>query len=94
MKFTREDYNRRIVDIEGKIPDNEPVFLLRAQDKFSSLTLKKYCEFLEQEAEVTNNNELMAMARELREHAHAMLMWKYSHVPDKPSIGFDKPEKA
>lgn len=87
MKFTREDYNRRIVDLEGKIPEDEPVFLLRAQDKFSSLTLKKYCDFLEQEATITNNAGLVEMARELREHAHAMLMWKYSHVPDKPASG-------
>ena len=84
MKFTRDDYNKRIVDLEGKIPENEPVFLLRAQDKFSSLTLKKYCEFLEDEARTTNNKSLMEMAKELREHAHAMLMWKYSHTPDKP----------
>ena len=29
MKFTREDYNKRIIDKEGKIPEDEPVFLLR-----------------------------------------------------------------
>lgn len=84
MKFTREDYNRRIVDLENKIPLDEPVFLLRAQDKFSSVTLKKYCDFLEEEARVTGNDHLMAMAAELREHARAMMLWKYSHVPDKP----------
>lgn len=84
MKFTREDYNRRIVDTERKIPEEEPVFLLRAQDKFSSITLKKYCDFLEEEARTTNNKALMEMATELREHARAMLMWKYSHTPDKP----------
>jgi archaellum component FlaD/FlaE len=27
----------RIVDLENRIPENEPVFLLRAQDKFVSL---------------------------------------------------------
>jgi len=32
MKFTREDYNQRIIDKAGKIPEDEPVFLLRAQD--------------------------------------------------------------
>jgi hypothetical protein len=84
MKFTRDDYNRRIVDLEGKIPEDEPVFLLRAQDKFSSVTLKKYCDFLEEEANLTHNQALLDMAHELRQHAHAMLMWKFSHVPDKP----------
>lgn len=90
MKFTRDDYNRRIVDLENKIPDDEPVFLLRAQDKFASLTLKKYCELLEKESTETNNMQLLEMAKELREHAHAMLMWKYSHVPDKPSFDTEK----
>lgn len=83
MKFTREDYNRRIVDLENRIPKNEPVFLLRAQDKFASLTLKKYCEFLEEEARVMNNSELADMAKELREHAREMMLWKYSKTPDK-----------
>lgn len=83
MKFTREDYNRRIVDLDKRIPENEPVFLLRAQDKFASLTLKKYCEFLEEEARVMNNSELADMAKELREHAREMMLWKYSKTPDK-----------
>lgn len=44
MKFTREDYNRRI-------------------------------EF--------NNESLLNMVQELREHARQMLLWKYSKTPDK-----------
>ena len=83
MKFTREDYNRRIVDLENRIPENEPVFLLRGQDKFASLTLKKYCEFLEEEAKQRSNPDLEVMAKELREHAREMLLWKYSKTPDK-----------
>lgn len=84
MKFSREDYNKRIIDLAGLIPKDEPVFLLRAQDKFSSLTLKKYCDFLDEEARITNNVELLAMSTELREHATSMLMWKFSKAPDKP----------
>lgn len=86
MKFTREDYNNRIIDLEGKIPQEEPVFLLRAQDKFSSITLKKYCDFLEEEATITNDQQLLNMAHELREHAQSMLLWKYSKAPDKPLL--------
>lgn len=33
MKHAREDYNERIIDVTGKIPDDEPVFLLRGQDQ-------------------------------------------------------------
>ncbi len=83
MKFTREDYNRRIVDLENRIPENEPVFLLRAQDKFASRTLKKYCDLLEAEAKEFNNESLLNMVKELREHARQMLLWKYSKTPDK-----------
>ena len=39
MLHAREDYNR-IQDPEGKIPDDEPVFLLRGQDKLSHWTVK------------------------------------------------------
>ena len=47
MKFTRDDYNKRIVDKAGKIPDDEPVFLLRAQDVYSPSTLRYYAKLLE-----------------------------------------------
>jgi len=33
-------YNQRIIDKAGKIPENEPVFLLRAQDVHAPSTLK------------------------------------------------------
>ena len=35
MKHARNDYNGRIVDLQNKIPEDEPVFLLRAQDKLA-----------------------------------------------------------
>lgn len=39
MKHAREDYNR-FQDPENKIPENEPVFLLRGQDKTAPATLR------------------------------------------------------
>jgi hypothetical protein len=33
MKHVREDYQSRIVDLDHKIGEDEPVFLLRGQDK-------------------------------------------------------------
>lgn len=41
MIHAREDYNR-IQDPEGKIPDDEPVFLLRAQDELCVATILYY----------------------------------------------------
>lgn len=39
MKYSRPDYNR-IQDPENKIPADEPVFLLRGQDKTAAATLR------------------------------------------------------
>jgi len=79
MKFTRDDYNERIVDKAGKIPADEPVFLLRGQDIHAPDTLRFYARLLEE----SGNN---AMVEELRNHARKMLIWQKSvrvHQPDK-----------
>ncbi len=79
MKFTRQDYNERIVDKAGKIPMDEPVFLLRAQDAYAPSTLRYYAKLLEEDG----NKE---MAEELRNHAYQMVVWQKSvrvHLPDK-----------
>jgi hypothetical protein len=79
MKFTRDDYNERIIDTAGKIPDDEPVFLLRAQDVHAPSTLRFYAKLLEEDG---NKN----MAEELRLHARQMVIWQKSvrvHKPDK-----------
>lgn len=39
MKHAREDYNR-IQDPEHKIPEDEPVFLLRGQDKVAASAVR------------------------------------------------------
>jgi len=79
MKFTRVDYNERIIDLERKIPEDEPVFLLRAQDVYAPSTLRHYAQLLEEGGNVE-------MAEELRAHARQMLVWQKSvrvHKPDK-----------
>lgn len=77
MKFTREDYNRRIVDKDERIPKDEPVFLLRAQDKHAPSTLRFYARLL---AESGN----MEMAKELKKHAKDMLIWQKSKKVKEP----------
>lgn len=79
MKFTRDDYNKRIVDKAKKIPDDEPVFLLRAQDKYAPSTLRFYAKLLEEDGDIE-------MAEELRAHARNMIVWQKSvkvKAPDK-----------
>jgi hypothetical protein len=43
MKHAREDYNR-IQDPENKIPADEPVFLIRAQDTSAAATVRFWAE--------------------------------------------------
>lgn len=79
MKFTRDDYNKRIIDTAGKIPDDEPVFLLRAQDMYAPSTLRHYAKLLKEDGNVE-------MAEELLQHARQMVVWQKSvrvHKPDK-----------
>jgi hypothetical protein len=79
MRFTRDDYNKRIIDKEGKIPEDEPVFLLRAQDAYAPSTLRHYAKLVEE----GGNPD---MAEELRNHARQMVIWQKSvrvHKPDK-----------
>jgi hypothetical protein len=79
MKFTRDDYNKRIIDTAGKIPDDEPVFLLRAQDVHAPSTLRFYAKLLEEDGN-------KSMADELLLHARQMVIWQKSvrvHKPDK-----------
>ena len=79
MRFTRDDYNKRIVDKAGKIPADEPAFLLRAQDKFAPDTLRFYARLVAEDGNIE-------MAEELREHAKNMLIWQKSvkvKTPDK-----------
>lgn len=79
MKFTRDDYNKRIVDKAKKIPADEPVFLLRAQDKHAPSTLRFYAKLLEEDGNIE-------MAEELKAHARQMIVWQKSvkvKNPDK-----------
>lgn len=79
MRFTREDYTKRIIDKDNKIPDDEPAFLLRAQDAFAPATLRFYADLLEK-----SGNK--SMADELRAHARQMVVWQKSvkvKNPDK-----------
>ena len=47
MLHAREDYNR-IQDPEGKIPEDEPVFIIRAQDAVSGDAVRYWASLNEQ----------------------------------------------
>lgn len=73
MKYAREDYQRRIQDSEGLIPDKEPVFLLRGQDEAAPATLETYANI----AALIGADQKIIDAT--REQAQAMRQWQIDH---------------
>jgi hypothetical protein len=74
MKHAREDYNR-IQDPEGKIPVDEPVFLLRGQDRFAATFVRLYGALMESIGNIE-------MARRCRQHVELMEAWPVKKTPD------------
>lgn len=89
MKHARSDYNRfqdpALEDAsllgEGSTPidENEPVFLLRAQDKHAGATVAFYAGLLAQDLEVDSE-----MARVCARWAARMQNWAVRKTPDMP----------
>lgn len=78
MKHARDDYNR-IQDPAGLIPADEPVFLLRAQDKHAAETLRYYAHLVRQSSDP---NEKIIIATEMQ--AARMQEWPKHKAPDMP----------
>lgn len=80
MKHAREDYNR-IQDPDGKIPADEPVFLLRGQDIAAPGTLRDYAN---RAGAAGASPELI---EKVRAHADLMERWQEDNgfkIPDLP----------
>lgn len=75
MLHARPDYNR-IQDPAGIIPADEPVFLLRAQDKHAASFLRLYARTIRSEG---GDAELADMADR---HAARMDAWPKKKSPD------------
>ena len=77
MKHPRQDYNERIQDNAGLIPDDEPVVLLRGQDQLAVQALEYYVRLCEQ-------NQAPKVAKKIRGHVELMKMWPKKKIPDVP----------
>lgn len=80
MLHARPDYNR-IQDPENKIPEDEPVFLLRAQDVCAPAALDRWIQAAE---DAGVDEEMIATARV---HLKRMSLWALENgnkVPDMP----------
>ena len=80
MIHARKDYDR-IQDPAHLIPEDEPVFLIRAKDKVGPMTVEKWASYAEAAGADEN------IVKHAREHAKAMYKYQTTHgsqIPDMP----------
>jgi len=81
MLHSRQDYNERVQDSAGIIPEAEPVFLLRAQD----VTAPEVVEYWAYKAKHAGAS--LEVVKSAREQAEAMRRWQRNFdmkIPDLP----------
>lgn len=76
MLHARPDYQDRIQDADGLIPDDEPVFILRAQDKTASAVVRFW-------AALNVNGDPIAVQM-AQDHADKMDRWPKKKTADVP----------
>lgn len=86
MIHARDDYNR-IQDPENKIGEDEPVFLVRAKDRFSIKAMQAWVDAALLEAGLGEKEdlELKRMAGKVQGHIAKTIEWQVkngSKVPD------------
>ena len=86
MRFGREDYNRRIIDTDNKIPEDEPVFFLRGKDALAPALLLEWAKQLR----LARGNP--SMARNAEEHAQLMIDWQREHGCRTPDMYIESVE--
>ena len=74
MKHARTDYQDRIIDQLGEIPEDEPVFLLRAKDILAPEIVRSWAEAYAMHRDA--DAYVMQMAKE---HADAMAQYAAEH---------------
>ena len=82
MMHARRDYQHRIIDVDGLIPDEEPVFLLRGQDIIAPMLVEQWAR------EAQKRGASQAIVDAALDQVQAMLGWQRDHgakVPDLPT---------
>ena len=82
MIHARDDYDERIQDSKGLIPEKEPVFLLRGQDALAPSLL------LDWASRMRSLGGDPKMADLVRVQAHRMILWQNENgvkIPDLPN---------
>ena len=76
-----DKYNDRIIDTEDLIPDDEPVFLIRAQDILSGDIVREYAtkyEGISNQLGMDNSEKV----KSIRKHSRLMDEWKKKKLAD------------
>lgn len=79
MRHAREDYNR-IQDPEGKIAEDEPVFLLRAKDALAPNTLRHWADQLAWQT--SEDDPLVRLAKDQADKMEEWARINGSKTPD------------
>lgn len=82
MKHARSDYDERIQDSAGLIPDDEPVLLIRGQDGLAIPIIDDYIDYYSH----AENGDLRVLDL-LRKHRERIEAWQAEHgskVADLP----------
>ncbi len=87
MKHARSDYDR-IQDPAGKIPEQEPVFLIRGQDKAAPETLRAYA----MNAHRVGADNALVMA--VLGHAKTMEEWQRRQAAKTPDLAAYEGERT
>lgn len=82
MKHARKDYDR-IQDPNGLIPKDEPVFLLRGQDKLAPALL------LEWSKQLRLQGGSPVMAELVEKHAQDMIAWQATVKGKQPDLPYE-----
>ena len=84
MKHARPDYNR-IQDPAKLIPEDEPVFLIRAQDKVAPAALEFYADL------AAGHGASQQVINSVVTHAQAMRAWQRENGSKVPDMPVDEP---
>lgn len=79
MRHARADYDR-IQDPAGRIPDDEPVFLLRGQDPIAHVAVRAWAKMLEDQGGDAR------MIEAARNHADRMAEWARARGKARPDL--------
>lgn len=84
MLHARSDYNGRVVDLAGLIPEDEPVFLLRGQDMLAGAVVRFWAN------QARHHGASEAVYSAALRHASKMDSWPTHKLVDVPeSVGLD-----